>query len=55
MKKVINNFFKTVKNGPSQNAIPINRDGIINNGNHRVLIARILKKTITVVIKGMGY
>ena len=54
-KKVVSNFIKTIKNGSNQNPIPINRNGVINNGNHRVFIARILKRTINVIIKGMGY
>lgn len=54
IKKVFRNLFDSIKNNSSQKPIPINRDGIINNGNHRVLIARILKRTIDVVIKGMG-
>ena len=53
-RKVIRNLFETIKKGKIENAITVSRDGIVSQGNHRLLMARLFKITIDVMIGGMS-
>jgi hypothetical protein len=53
-KKVVKNFFETLKKGCIEKPITVSREGIVLQGNHRLLMAKLFKITIDVVIGGMG-
>ena len=53
-KKVIRNLFETIRKGKIEKAITVSREGIVLQGNHRLLIARLFKITIDVIIGGMS-
>ena len=53
-KKVIQNLFETIRKGKIEKAITVSREGIVLQGNHRLLMARLFKITIDVIIGGMS-
>ena len=52
--KIVRNLFETIKKGKIEKAITVSRQGIVLQGNHRLLMARLFKTTIDVIIGGMG-
>ena len=54
VKRIVKGFSETLKSGKINEPIRVGRDGIINQGNHRLLMARIFKITIDIIIGGMG-
>ncbi|MBR2923012.1 MAG: hypothetical protein IKC10_06835, partial [Alphaproteobacteria bacterium] len=53
-KKVVKNFFETLKKGKIEKPITVSREGIVSQGNHRLLMAKLFKITIDVIIGGMS-
>ena len=53
-EKVVRNLFETIKKGKIEEKIIVSQKGVVLQGNHRLLMARLFKITIDVVIGGMG-